>query len=32
MMMCMAYLHRKEGDQDNAEYWYRRDETFRKMR
>ena len=19
-----AYLHRKEGDQDNAEYWYRR--------
>jgi hypothetical protein len=25
-----AYLHRKEGDQDNAAYWYRRDETFRK--
>jgi hypothetical protein len=19
-----AYLHRKEGDQENAEYWYRR--------
>jgi hypothetical protein len=19
-----AYLHRKEGDQDNAAYWYRR--------
>jgi hypothetical protein len=19
-----AYLHRKEGDQENADYWYRR--------
>ncbi|WP_442582278.1 hypothetical protein ACSBOB_10170 [Mesorhizobium sp. ASY16-5R] len=22
-----AYLHRKEGDQSNAEYWYRRAKT-----
>ncbi|RUV01314.1 hypothetical protein EOB36_13730 [Mesorhizobium sp. M6A.T.Cr.TU.017.01.1.1] len=23
-MRVHAYLHRKEGDQSNAEYWYRR--------
>lgn len=23
-MLVHAYLHRKEGDQSNAEYWYRR--------
>jgi hypothetical protein len=23
-MSVHAYLHRKEGDQDNAGYWYRR--------
>jgi hypothetical protein len=23
-MLVHAYLHRKEGDQANAEYWYRR--------
>jgi hypothetical protein len=23
-MSVHAYLHRKEGDQDNASYWYRR--------
>ncbi|MGO4739124.1 hypothetical protein AB4099_21430 [Bosea sp. 2KB_26] len=23
-MQVHAYLHRKEGDQSNAEYWYRR--------
>ena len=23
-MSVHAYLHRKEGDQSNAEYWYRR--------
>lgn len=23
-MRLHAYLHRKEGDQSNAEYWYRR--------
>jgi hypothetical protein len=23
-MRVHAYLHRREGDQSNAEYWYRR--------
>jgi hypothetical protein len=23
-MRVHAYLHRKEGDQSNADYWYRR--------
>jgi len=26
-MRVHAYLHRKEGDQSNAEYWYRRCRT-----
>ena len=26
-MRVHAYLHRKEGDQSNAEYWYRRCDT-----
>jgi hypothetical protein len=26
-MHVHAYLHRKEGDQSNAEYWYRRART-----
>ena len=26
-MRVHAYLHRKEGDQSNAEYWYRRCQT-----
>ena len=26
-MSVHAYLHRKEGDQDNAGYWYRRCRT-----
>jgi hypothetical protein len=27
VMRVHAYLHRKEGDQPNAEYWYRRSRT-----
>jgi hypothetical protein len=27
-MRVHAYLHRKEGDQSNAEYWYRRCATM----
>jgi hypothetical protein len=30
-MAVHAYLHRKEGEQSNAEYWYRRSgQTFRR--